>query len=112
MGRTSPLVPVVNAAPPEKMGRGGHPGGRRFARFEEDVKEKPLDYWKIARKTAPLLWPENLRLKARVLAVGCTLLAARGANLMVPQLYKGAIDALSGTDERRHTSRRSSSSVT
>ena len=89
----------MNAATTEKMGRGGHPGGRRFARFEEDVKEKPLDYWKIARKTAPLLWPENLRLKARVLAVGCTLLAARGANLMVPQLYKGAIDALSGTDE-------------
>ena len=46
---------MVNAATTEKMGRGGHPGGRRFARFEEDVKEKPLDYWKIARKTVPLL---------------------------------------------------------
>jgi hypothetical protein len=30
------------------------------------------------------------------LQVGATLVAARAANLIVPQLYKGAIDAISG----------------
>ena len=64
-----------------------------------DKNDKPLDYWKIARKTAPLLWPENLHLKARVFAVGGVLISARVANLMVPQFYKGAIDTLSGVDE-------------
>ena len=63
-----------------------------------DNPEKPLDYWKIARKTAPLLWPENLHLKARVFAVAGVLISARVANLMVPQLYKGAIDTLSGEE--------------
>jgi len=65
----------------------------------EDKPDTPLDYWKIARKTAPLLWPENLHLKARVFAVGAVLVSARVANLMVPQLYKGAIDTLSGVSE-------------
>lgn len=65
----------------------------------EDKLDTPLDYWKIARKTAPLLWPENLHLKARVFAVGAVLVSARVANLMVPQLYKGAIDTLSGVSE-------------
>jgi len=65
----------------------------------EEKPDKPLDYWKIARKTAPLLWPENLHLKARVFAVGAVLVSARVANLMVPQLYKGAIDTLSGVSE-------------
>ncbi len=87
------------------------------------LSSKPQAY-EQARKTAPLLWPENLHLKARVIAVspagimcksaqragkdtlftvtrthlqvGATLVAARAANLIVPQLYKGAMDAISG----------------
>jgi ABC-type transport system involved in Fe-S cluster assembly fused permease/ATPase subunit len=78
------------------MGRGGH---GRFYNLDEDTQKKP-NYWKIGRKLLPLLWPDNLHLKARVIAVGVTLIFARVANLMVPQLYKQAIDALSGEEEK------------
>eukprot|EP00961_Rhodomonas_salina_P262873 3552231-Rhodomonas_salina.1 len=57
-----------------------------------------VDYKKVIRKMAPLLWPENLHLKFRVVLCGLTILIARVANLMVPQMYKGAIDTLTGSD--------------
>ncbi len=66
----------------------------------EDEKPPDLDYLKLIRKILPLLWPDSLHLKARVFLCGVTLVLARIANVVVPQLYKGIIDQLSGSGDK------------
>ena len=50
---------------------------------------------KAVRKLAPYLWPRDWGLRARVLASLVLLVAAKGVNVYVPLLYKGAVDRLS-----------------
>jgi ATP-binding cassette, subfamily B, heavy metal transporter len=50
---------------------------------------------KAVRKLAPYLWPRDWGLRARVLAALVLLVAAKGINVYVPLLYKGAVDRLS-----------------
>ena len=76
--------------------RHGHGMMRRL----EDEKPPDLDYFKLIRKISPLLWPEELNLKARVFLCAATLIVARFANIMVPQYYKGAVDKLSGSGDK------------
>ena len=66
----------------------------------EDEKPPDMDYIKLIRKIGPLLWPEDINLKLRVFLCAATLIAARFANVMVPQYYKGAVDKLSGSDDK------------
>ncbi len=63
----------------------------------EDDKPPDLDYVRLIRKISPLLWPEQLNLRARVFLCAATLILARVANVMVPQFYKGAVDKLAGS---------------
>ncbi len=50
------------------------------------------------RTVLPYLWPEGENsLRARVLIALLFLVMAKGANVVVPLFYKGAVDALSGT---------------
>ncbi len=50
---------------------------------------------KAVRNLAPYLWPRDWGLRARVLASLVLLVAAKGVNVYVPLLYKGAVDRLS-----------------
>ncbi|HXZ00269.1 MAG TPA: ABC transporter ATP-binding protein/permease [Stellaceae bacterium] len=50
---------------------------------------------KAVRKLAPYLWPRDWGLRARVVAALLLLVAAKGINVYVPLLYKGAVDRLS-----------------
>ena len=59
--------------------RHGHGMMRRL----EDEKPPDLDYFKLIRIISPLLWPEELNLKARVFLCAATLIVARFANIMV-----------------------------
>lgn len=53
------------------------------------------------RRLAPYLWPPGeTALRLRVLMAVTFLVAAKAANVMVPVLYKQAIDALGGTADR------------
>ncbi len=50
---------------------------------------------KAVRQLAPYLWPRDAGLRARVLISLALLLVAKGVNVYVPLLYKGAVDRLS-----------------
>ncbi|MGO8918081.1 MAG: ABC transporter transmembrane domain-containing protein, partial [Stellaceae bacterium] len=50
---------------------------------------------KAVRKLGPYLWPRDWGLRARVLGSIVLLVAAKGVNVYVPLLYKGAVDRLS-----------------
>ena len=52
---------------------------------------------KTIRTMLPYLWPANAGLRARVVIAMVLLVAAKGANVIVPFFYKGAVDALSPT---------------
>jgi len=52
---------------------------------------------KAIRTVLPYLWPEGeTGLRVRVVIAMLFLVAAKGANVVVPLFYKGAVDALSG----------------
>jgi len=52
---------------------------------------------KAIRTVLPYLWPEGeTGLRMRVVIAMLLLVAAKGANVVVPLFYKGAVDALSG----------------
>mmetsp|Transcript_12598 Transcript_12598/g.28952 ORF Transcript_12598/g.28952 Transcript_12598/m.28952 type:complete len:616 (-) Transcript_12598:3400-5247(-) len=68
----------------------------RHHRFEESDKPPQLQYSKIIHKVLPFLWPKNLQLRFRVVLCLLLITSARVANVMVPQLYKGIIDSLTG----------------
>lgn len=53
--------------------------------------------WSVVRRLLPYLWPQSADLRWRVLGAILCLIAAKGANLTVPWLYKQAVDALSVT---------------
>jgi ABC-type transport system involved in Fe-S cluster assembly fused permease/ATPase subunit len=50
---------------------------------------------KALRQLAPYLWPRDWGLRGRVLLSLLLLVAAKGINVYVPLLYKGAVDRLS-----------------
>ena len=55
---------------------------------------------KAIRTVLPYLWPEGeTGLRLRVVIAMLFLVAAKGANVVVPLFYKGAVDALSGPAE-------------
>ncbi len=56
------------------------------------------DRWRTLRTLAPHLWPRGeTGIKVRVVAAVALLVAAKVANVYVPLLYKGAVDALTPT---------------
>jgi ABC-type transport system involved in Fe-S cluster assembly fused permease/ATPase subunit len=70
------------------------PGGPLVAKsaFREELK--------ALRKLAPYLWPrESLELRVRVLLALLCLIAAKLVNIVVPLIYKQAVDALGGKDQ-------------
>ncbi|EKX41463.1 hypothetical protein GUITHDRAFT_74667 [Guillardia theta CCMP2712] len=69
----------------------------RHHRFEESDKPAQMQYSRIIHKVLPFLWPENLQLRFRVVICVLLIISARVANVMVPQLYKGIIDSLTGS---------------
>jgi len=53
--------------------------------------------WRALRTLFPYLWPkDSAEMRARVALAVVFLIAAKGANVAVPLIYKEAIDALSG----------------
>jgi len=53
--------------------------------------------WHALHKLLPYLWPkDSLEMRSRVVLALIFLVAAKGANVIVPIFYKAAVDALSG----------------
>ena len=72
----------------------------RPADYNPSGPEGSDNHWKTLGSLLPYLWPAGrLDLKARVITAMTLLVAAKGVNVAVPFLYKGAVDALTGATD-------------
>ncbi len=69
------------------------------ASSDRPTKPPEAEGWKTLRRFLPYLWPkENAGLRVRIVVAMLLVLAAKAVTLALPFAYKGAVNAMEGTD--------------